>query len=68
MPGGRHAVMAHQGSYATLPAAYDALLCDWLPNSGAQPADLPIYEAYLNDPSTTAPADLRTDICLPLVD
>lgn len=67
LPGGPHAVMEHKGPYATLPAAYDALFNTWLPESGAIPANLPIYEAYLNDPSDTPATELRTNICLPLM-
>lgn len=66
--GGRYAVMAHKGPYATLHKAYDALFQEWLPSSGVVPADLPVYENYLNDPSNTPAPELRTDICLPLKD
>lgn len=66
LPAGPHAVLAHQGSYDSLPAAYNQLYCDWLPGSGHSPADHPSFEVYLNSPMDTAPQDLRTDICLPL--
>jgi len=35
--------------------------------SGHEAADLPVFEDYLNNPRDTAPADLLTDIYLPLV-
>jgi len=35
--------------------------------SGHEAADLPVCEDYLNNPRDTAPADLLTDIYLPLV-
>ena len=38
----------------------------WLPNSGYEAADAPIFEAYLNSPPETPPNDLVTDIHLPL--
>jgi AraC family transcriptional regulator len=38
----------------------------WLPQSGYEPNDDPILETYLNNPQHVAPADLMTDIHLPL--
>lgn len=64
--GGRYAVLRHQGPYATMRAAYQWLYGTWLPRSGEEAADAPIFEEYLNSPRDTAPADLLTDICLPL--
>ena len=65
-PGGDHAILTHRGPYATLSDAYDYLFGTWLPASGREPADAPAYEYYHNDPTDTAPADLLTDIGLPL--
>lgn len=64
--GGRHAVLHYKGPYTALKTAYDHLYGSWLQNSGMEPRDAPCYEVYLNDPSTTAPGDLLTDIYLPL--
>lgn len=64
--GGPTAVLTYTGHYAGLQRAYDSLFGDWLPNSGHEPADLPCYEIYLNNPRDTAPAQLVTEICLPL--
>lgn len=66
LPASRCAILEHKGPYATLGAAYDVLYGKWLPESGEEPADLPPYEVYLNDPATTPATELRTDICLPL--
>ena len=66
LPAGRHAVLTYQGPYAGLPAAYDQLFGLWLPQSGEEPADSPVFEIYLNSPMDTAPDDLLTEICLPL--
>ena len=66
LPGGPHAIVTHKGPYAGLPAAWDALYSGWLPQSGHVPADSPPFEIYLNDPTDTAPADLLTEICVPL--
>lgn len=64
--GGKHAVMAHKGPYATLGAAYEWLYGKWLPQSGEEPRDAPPIEFYLNNPQDTAPDELRTDIRVPL--
>lgn len=65
VPGGKHAVALHKGPYAELPRTYDALFA-WLAASGEEPADAPLFEVNLNNPSNTAPAELLTEICLPL--
>jgi AraC family transcriptional regulator len=66
IPGGRHAVLHHQGPYTDLNNAYCWLYGDWLPQSGEELADRPAFDAYLNDPRTLPPAEWRTDLCLPL--
>lgn len=66
LAGGRHAVLEHTGPYATLAGAYDWLYGVWLPQSGEEPRDAPPIELYVNDPRTTLPNDLRTEIRLPL--
>lgn len=66
LAGGRYAIMQHKGPYATLGAAYEWLYGKWLPQSGEEPRDEPPVEFYVNDPRTTAPDQLRTDIRLPL--
>lgn len=64
--GGRYAVMRYQGPYASMHAAYKWLFGHWLLKSGEQAADSPVFEDYLNSPLDTAPADLLTDIYMPL--
>lgn len=66
LPGGRHAVLTLKGPYSGLKAAWDHLYSTELPHTGAIPADAPPFEVYLNDPSQTAPADLLTEIHVPL--
>ncbi|KQV91611.1 GyrI-like domain-containing protein [Rhizobacter sp. Root1221] len=66
LPAGRCAVLRYRGPYASMRAAYDWLFGEWLPASGLEPADAPVVEEYLNNPRDTAPADLLTDIELPL--
>lgn len=60
------AQLRFKGPYSGLKEAYDYLFGTWLPGSGREPADRPSYEVYRNMPADTEPADLITDICLPL--
>ena len=64
--GGPCAVLRHVGPYANMRSAYDWLYGTWLPESGHEPADAPVFEEYLNNPRDTAPSDLITEIYLPL--
>lgn len=66
IPGGRAASVVHRGPYAELPRAYQYLFREWLPASGCEPADIPCYEVYLNDPRALPPSDWLTRIVLPL--
>ena len=63
---GRYAVYTHHGSYDGIPEAYRRLFGRWLPQSGEELDDRPCMELYRNSPLDTAPADLLTDLCLPL--
>jgi AraC family transcriptional regulator len=63
---GEAAVLHYKGPYAGLMAAYDYLFGKWLPHSGREAADRPCFEVYHNTPADTAPADLLTDIVVPL--
>jgi AraC family transcriptional regulator len=64
--GGEFAVLTHVGPYAQLCFAYQWLYGEWLPKSGRETGEAPVFEVYLNDPRETAPADLVTEIWLPL--
>jgi AraC family transcriptional regulator len=64
--GGTYAVLRHKGPYAELARAYQWLYGEWLPKSGRDAADAPVFEEYLNTPQNAAPSELLTDICLPL--
>jgi AraC family transcriptional regulator len=64
--GGRYAVLLHVGPYAELERAYTWLYGTWLAQSGEEAADAPCVEAYLNDARVVPPAELRTEIRLPL--
>ncbi|WP_404403360.1 GyrI-like domain-containing protein [Pelagibacterium halotolerans] len=64
--GGLYARLSYTGPYANMRAAYRWFLGAWLPASGYEPDDAPIFEAYLNDPREVPQNALRTDIHLPL--
>lgn len=66
IPACRCAVLRYRGPYAGMRAAYRWLYGSWLVESGYDLADLPLVEEYLNSPASTDPADLLTDISMPL--
>ena len=68
LPGGDFARTSHFGPYENLNQTYAALLGRWLPAAGRKFKLEPTREVYLNDPESTAPEDLVTDIFLPLED
>lgn len=65
IPGGKAAGCLHVGPYDQLRAAYRAL-GKWMEANGYTPAGV-AYESYLNDPQTTPPEALQTDIFFPLL-
>jgi len=63
---GRYAVCTHRGTCDGIAAAYQRPFGSWLPGSGEEADDRPCMELYRNSPLDTAPADLLTDLCVPL--
>ncbi|WFE74229.1 GyrI-like domain-containing protein [Roseinatronobacter sp. S2] len=66
LKGGLYAKLNYTGPYAAMRDAYRWLLGTWLPASGYEPGDAPVFEVYLNDPGQVPQSELRTDIHLPL--
>jgi AraC family transcriptional regulator len=66
LPGGEFAVTTHIGPYEKLNQTYAALFGQWLPSSGRELRSEPSLEFYLNDPESTDPGELLTDIYAPL--
>ena len=64
--GGDYAKATHSGSYDKLNETYAIMLGQWLPQSGRECRSAPSLEFYLNDPGSTDPEDLVTDIYAPL--
>lgn len=66
LAGGRWAIFRHVGPYDTLWQTWQAAYRDWLPTSGETLRDTVPFEDYVDDPSKTAPEELRTDIFIPI--
>ncbi len=77
--GGRFAVFTHVGPYDELGAVYDAIYGEWVPanctcgddcqcgdDCRCALRDEPVFEKYCNDPTTTAPEKLKTEIYVPV--
>jgi AraC family transcriptional regulator len=67
LPAGQWACLVHIGGYDTIQSTYDALLGQALPRRGVELADEPTVEVSLDDPRTTPPHLLRTEIRVRLV-
>lgn len=66
IPGGRCAVVRHQGSPDHIGGSVYHLYRNWLPHSGEEPRDFPVYFHYLNLKTDTPEHALQTDVHLPL--
>lgn len=66
IPAGRCAVLHHPGSHATLGDSARHLYLDWLPKSGEELRDFPLFFHYFNFVHEVAEHELLTDIYLPL--
>jgi AraC family transcriptional regulator len=66
LPPGRYARTTCVGPYSQLPDTWSRLKGEWLPKSGHRARKGPSYEVFRNDPSTTRPEELRTDLYLPI--
>lgn len=62
IPGGEYAIERHRGPYETLEHAYARLFGSAIPKLGRTPAPGACVEKYWNDPESTNPDDLETDI------
>lgn len=66
LPETRCAVLEYTGPHSEIEAAYHWLFSQWLPGSGYETRDFPMWEEYVNDPKTTPAQELITRIYLPL--
>lgn len=65
IPAGRCAVLRHQGSHDALTELAQVLYRDWLPGSGEELRDFPLFFHYHNFVHEVAEHELVTDIYLP---
>lgn len=63
---GEYAVLRFKGPYANMHSAYRWFYGHWLPQSGREACDAPVFEEYLNNPRDVSPEELITDIYMPL--
>lgn len=66
IPGGRCAVVRHAGSHDRVGKSVYYLYQQWLPESGEELRDFPVYFHYLNVKFDTPEHELLTDVYLPL--
>ena len=63
---GTYACTLHVGPYEHIGDTWARFMGEWLPANGRMLGAGPSFEVYLNNPSNAAPADLRTEIYIPL--
>ena len=66
IPGGRCAVVRHEGSPDHIAGSVYHLYRNWLPHSGEELREFPVYFHYLNLRVNTPDHELLTDVHLPL--
>ena len=59
---GEYAILSHEGPYTGLKDAYCWLFGEWLSTSGREFGNQPPLEVYVNDPNSTPPEELLTEI------
>ncbi len=64
--GGQYAVFLYQGPYSNLGLVYDTIFSQWLPESGCELRNVPMFEKYGNNPDSTEPEKLKTEIYIPI--
>lgn len=66
IPGGRCAVVRHLGSHARIGESIYPFYREWLPQSGEELRDFPLYFHYVNLITDVPEQELVTDIYIPL--
>lgn len=66
IPPGQYATMIHEGPYEGLKDSWHKLIMEWLPESGREFREGPCFEIYLNDPDSTLPEKLKTELHIPV--
>ncbi len=68
LPGGRYAHTLHRGSYELLGDTWARLLGGWLPRRNLRIGPGSMFELYRNTPADADPADLVTELYVPIID
>ena len=68
IPEGTYAIGVHRGPFEALSDTYLEVIGKWLPTSGREPMADAVVEHYLDDPRTTPPGALRTEVRVRLED
>ena len=63
---GTYACLVHTGPYEGLPEAWMKMRDALASGNGARRRQAPACEIYWNDPTRTKPAELKTEICVPV--
>ncbi len=66
IPAGDYAVTTLRGPYSGLAELYARLCGEWVPAQGREIRSAPSVERYLNDPNSTPPEQLLTEVAVPL--
>jgi AraC family transcriptional regulator len=64
--GGKYVVFSYKGPFSRKSDIYDIIFTEWLPKSGYEVRNLPVFEKYLNDPIETDPDKLQTEVYIPI--
>jgi len=66
IPAGEYAVAMHHGPYENLAETYARLCGEWIPQQRRELRSAPTIEMYKNDPNSTPPEQLLTEVYVPL--
>ncbi|HET6385253.1 MAG TPA: GyrI-like domain-containing protein [Armatimonadota bacterium] len=64
--GGDYPMATHAGPYNQIGRTYAEFLGQWIPRSGHELRNAPCFEVHLNDPESTPPDELPTELYAPL--
>jgi AraC family transcriptional regulator len=67
IPGGKYAFARFKISPEEFQNAWSWLCCDWLPQSGYECDDRPVFDLYHNDPNCLPGEKFVVDICIPVI-
>jgi AraC family transcriptional regulator len=63
---GKYAVFLYEGPFTLVSSIYDVIFEQWLPESGYEIRNLPIFEKYLNNPIKNRLGKIKTEVYLPI--